>query len=433
MSTSSAIQVEEVSAWKEEVSRKLQARKTQKGRTATERPSPSEAHASRRAMEAAARVAARFAKAPSYSQVLAEEARAAVRAAEAASQAAQQAQAAAASVLASLEANLEGNFEADLDEDREAAPLAVVGVADPAEPELFVAPSIRQEAATEAARYAVQWDRELPLNRMALGQAETVQRNGWQEGLETGWQDEGAQDGASVEIVEGAQPIHANLIEFPRELVAARKVRPRLAEGPMAVEAQLSIFEVDPGSISTEPDAAESTPEPVTPAWSGPEWSRIELDDMPAEEPAQAVEPRAATASTIELAEPGRRILALLVDGSLIVGAFLAAAMTAATNAKGMPGPRVVEMATVVGLLGITAVYKTLFSVLASATPGMKYAGITLATFSGGRPTRAERCNRLMALLLSVLPVGLGVMWSIFDEEHLSWHDRLSRTYLKRQ
>jgi hypothetical protein len=35
-------------------------------------------------------------------------------------------------------------------------------------------------------------------------------------------------------------------------------------------------------------------------------------------------------------------------------------------------------------------------------------------------------------MLLSVLPLGLGVMWSIFDEDHLSWHDRLSGTYLRK-
>jgi hypothetical protein len=38
----------------------------------------------------------------------------------------------------------------------------------------------------------------------------------------------------------------------------------------------------------------------------------------------------------------------------------------------------------------------------------------------------------LSALILSVLPAGLGLAWSIFDEEHLSWHDRLSRTYLRK-
>src|ERR1700744_2963805 len=57
-----------------------------------------------RAAQAAARVAARYANAPSYNEMLAGEARAAMAAAEAASRAARAAQAAAQSVLDSLEA-----------------------------------------------------------------------------------------------------------------------------------------------------------------------------------------------------------------------------------------------------------------------------------------------------------------------------------------
>jgi hypothetical protein len=62
----------------------------------------------------------------------------------------------------------------------------------------------------------------------------------------------------------------------------------------------------------------------------------------------------------------------------------------------------------------------------------MRYAHLRLATFSGKRTTRLERMGRLGGLLLSVLPLGLGLVWMLFDEEHLCWHDRLSRTYLRR-
>jgi len=62
----------------------------------------------------------------------------------------------------------------------------------------------------------------------------------------------------------------------------------------------------------------------------------------------------------------------------------------------------------------------------------MRYAYISLCTFDDHSPTLAQRCGRLGALLLSVAPLGLGVAWVIFDEDHLSWHDRLSRTYLRK-
>ena len=94
-------------SWKQEVNQRVAAHKDRKavlGRGAGGRFGETHHSASSRAAAAAARVAARYANAPSYSEILAGEARAAVRAAEAASRAALEAQAAAESVLAELEA-----------------------------------------------------------------------------------------------------------------------------------------------------------------------------------------------------------------------------------------------------------------------------------------------------------------------------------------
>ena len=85
-----------------------------------------------------------------------------------------------------------------------------------------------------------------------------------------------------------------------------------------------------------------------------------------------------------------------------------------------------------VALLIIGALYHAFFLTLADATPGMRYAHISLCTLDGHSPSLAQRCGRLGALLLSVATLGLGVAWAIFDEDHLSWHDRLSRTYLSK-
>jgi uncharacterized RDD family membrane protein YckC len=83
-------------------------------------------------------------------------------------------------------------------------------------------------------------------------------------------------------------------------------------------------------------------------------------------------------------------------------------------------------------LAAVAVLYHALFFVLAEGTPGMKYARVSLCTFDDESPTRAQMRGRLVALLLSLLPMGLGVAWAVFDEEHLTWHDRLSRTYLRR-
>lgn len=438
MSQSSAVQAEQTPKWKQEVSQRLAAHKSHKGTPAAERQSPSQSHAAgRRAADAAARVAARFAKAPSYSQVLADEARAAVRAAEAASQAALHAQAAAESVLASLEADMQTEYEAK-------PGVQEVGLFPESEEAVLQSPAKPDTKGAESDFYSIQWESELPKNRTSPSSMRAI--HGTDESVAPdqsllqvdNWpnQDDDPRALGSIQIVEAAQPIHANLIEFPRELVATRKVRPRLAEGPYASASepggQLSIFEVDPGTISTLPAPAESPTPVVEPSWTGPEWSAIQLDEQPAEELQEEPELPVAAAPAVELASFSRRLMAVVVDGSLIAGSFLAAAVTAASYAKGLPAPRVAELLAAVALVVVAALYKLLFYTLAAATPGMRYAGLTLAAFTGQSATRAQRCHRLGALLLSLLPVGLGMVWSLFDDQHLCWHDRLSRTYLRR-
>lgn len=226
---------------------------------------------------------------------------------------------------------------------------------------------------------------------------------------------------------EDAEPIHGNLIEFPRELVATRKIRPRLAEGPYGSSrsAQLSIFEVDPGAVSTEAEAAESN----AVEWNRAEWSGIELGAEPAVE---AMEPVAAAAyAEIDLAPLSRRLLAAVVDAALISAAVLAAAALFAANATALPGPREMGMGAAAAFVAVTALYELMFFMMAPTTPGMRYAHIGLCTFGNEHPTRQQRWRRLAAMGLSVLPAGLGLVWSLFDEERLCWHDRLSQTYLR--
>jgi uncharacterized RDD family membrane protein YckC len=196
-------------------------------------------------------------------------------------------------------------------------------------------------------------------------------------------------------------------------------------------EAQLSIFEVDPGTISTQPAAAVD--QPAAPEWMRTELSSTELETQFQEDLVEEPAPQGPAPAPVELAPLSRRLLAPVVDATLIVAAFLAVAVLIAANAKQLPGPRAVELAAALAVLVIGAAYQTLFLALAGATPGMKYAGIGLSTIEGDSPSRVQRCRRLMALPLSVMPLGLGLVWALFDDAHLAWHDRLSRTYLRKR
>jgi len=364
-----------------------------------------------RAAQVAARVAERYAQAPSFGEMLADEARAAVRAAEAASMAAQKAQAAVQCMLDGLEAA--------------------------AAPEAFQQP--------EAMATKVRVPHESLIHETLIVDESPLYSPGVESGqasrLAGSTREGGENSPMPATVVEGAedfreaasaQPIYPNLIQFPRPMVATRRMRPMRAEGPLAAapgQPQLSIFEVDPGSISTQPALASD--ESSGPVWMRADLSSIKSEPRPEEDFLEEPAPLATPTERIELAPLSRRVMALMVDASLSLATFLSIALFFASHARQLPGPRTVELCSALALFAIAAAYQALFLTFARTTPGMWYAGIALSTLDGCHTSRTQRCRRLPALLLSVLPFGLGLAWALFDDAHLTWHDRLSKTYLR--
>jgi uncharacterized RDD family membrane protein YckC len=447
-------------AWKQEVSRRIAEHKHRKGTPAEKAQAKPHEMGNSRAAEAAARVAARYAKAPTYSQMQAEEARTAVRAAEIATKVALEAQANAENALAELHAAsvepqrgpavVESISRVRIEPAEETAvavaepePTTVEAVAEPdaeLEAEAFEATAqpaaepLRPMQLMEGQSFGIRWEPDMPVRVMQPKAAPASEPFDLE--TEDWWTP--AQMTATLHnepIAVEAEPAHANLIEFPRELVATRKMRPRLAEPTPAAQAQLSIFEVDPGTVSTEPAAAGSTapaPSWSEREWTGTGWSGIELGEHPLVEERPQAEP-ARPAQQIHLAPFGRRLMAAVVDGCLILGAFFSAAMFLATHMGSVPAARSAEAMVIAGLLLVGFVYHALFYALAVSTPGMHYAGVALSTFDDESPTRGQLRRRLGAMALSLVPVGLGFAWSVFDEDHLSWHDRISQTYLRKR
>jgi uncharacterized RDD family membrane protein YckC len=231
-------------------------------------------------------------------------------------------------------------------------------------------------------------------------------------------------DPLEEETVAPAIPLAANLIEFPRELVAARKARPRLAEGPLRdteqQAGQLRIFEVEPESIDHRPG--------VNAASAGLDWSSIRLDSPAPERPRRAMRP-AMDVAPIRPAALEDRIMAALVDSALSFAGFLVFVFVFSSCTAHPPAGRTAVVAAVVALLATFVAYQWLFFRFGESTPGMMYARIALCTLDDDNPTRPAMQRRVGALLLSALPLGLGLLWAVFDEDHLGWHDRISGTY----
>lgn len=401
-------------SWKEEVNRRIEAHKHRKGISVVDQSNPSDhqPEPGSRAAAAAARVAARYAKAPSFSEMQAAEARAALRTAEAATRVALEAQAAAQAALDQIESD-------------EAEPVVAQPLIAGQQPHLDSDP---QPAVARSRGIEVRWEPDLPAIPTHQ-EMRTEARDSWS--AQPAPHDDF--DAPVYEPVDAAQPIPANLIEFPREIIAPRRMRPRASEAyPVPEEPeQLSIFEVDPASVSTEPLASATLAE-GEPTWIGSSWQQIELDEEPQSHslPDYYAIP-AEDAPRLYQAPFGRRMMAAMVDTALILALFLGVAFLVASRFDQLPGKHLSEVLAVLTVLGLAALYEWFFLTFAKVTPGMRYAQLSLCTFDEQIPTAAHIKSRMKAMLISVLPLGLGMLWSVFDEDQMSWHDRLSKTYLR--
>jgi uncharacterized RDD family membrane protein YckC len=74
--------------------------------------------------------------------------------------------------------------------------------------------------------------------------------------------------------------------------------------------------------------------------------------------------------------------------------------------------------------------YFSLFTVFGGTTPGMMLRGLHVVDFSGEDPSPRQLLLRAAGYMLSAGTFFLGFLWSQWDEDELTWHDRISRTYL---
>jgi len=76
------------------------------------------------------------------------------------------------------------------------------------------------------------------------------------------------------------------------------------------------------------------------------------------------------------------------------------------------------------------AQYFFLFTTFAGATPGMQLSGLTIVRLDGSPPDTRQLLWRSFGYLLSGASVFLGFLWAVWDEDHFTWQDRISQTYI---
>ncbi len=85
-------------------------------------------------------------------------------------------------------------------------------------------------------------------------------------------------------------------------------------------------------------------------------------------------------------------------------------------------------LVTVAALGLLYAQYVALFTYYAQATPGMMLRGLRVTSLDGLDPSPRQLLWRSLGYLVSAGAMMLGFLWILWDEDQLSWHDRISQT-----
>jgi len=141
-----------------------------------------------------------------------------------------------------------------------------------------------------------------------------------------------------------------------------------------------------------------------------------------------------------------RRLLAAIIDALLVnvvaIGATLVAALALGVSLPGSKelGPDFVLAGLLdrnpmalgaLGLLaGMSALYQIYMGGILGQTGRQAPASPSRNLIARQRAWALLGCLRFVALLLSLLPVGLGWLWCLFDRERRALHDHLSGTYV---
>jgi uncharacterized RDD family membrane protein YckC len=139
--------------------------------------------------------------------------------------------------------------------------------------------------------------------------------------------------------------------------------------------------------------------------------------------------PEEALYCDARVALPAQRAVAAGLDGVVVLigsAMFLGVAFFAGVDFGTLGNLLLLPAAMTVV---VAVLYRGLWCLVNRDTPGMRFAGLRLVDFDGRSPRRDRRIVRQFAGLLSLLSAGVGLVWALVDEERLTWHDHISKTF----
>lgn len=135
-------------------------------------------------------------------------------------------------------------------------------------------------------------------------------------------------------------------------------------------------------------------------------------------------------APLVPVADLGERRIAGLLDATFLVASYLAFLVYfSSLGGKISFGKMELAIYGIIFFLFYVQ-YFGLFTLFSGITPGMMIRGLRVVSFDGTLPDSHRLMQRGLGYLVSFGALMIGFLWSVWDEDQLTWHDRMSHTYL---
>jgi uncharacterized RDD family membrane protein YckC len=129
------------------------------------------------------------------------------------------------------------------------------------------------------------------------------------------------------------------------------------------------------------------------------------------------------------VATPTHRFVASAIDAALIfIGFGLLVIIFEALGGEFGSG-KMFWIGTGSTLVLVSMFYGLLWAITGRETVGMRFTDLQLITFDGFQLDARSRALRFASAWLSFCSGGLGLLWAVADEENLTWHDHISKTF----
>jgi len=198
--------------------------------------------------------------------------------------------------------------------------------------------------------------------------------------------------------------------------------------------ALVSLRPASPGPVPGQLPVAPPVSAPMAPSVAPITYAPPMVDtSLPTPAPAKPISvPAAAPAvAPFEFASFGRRFMASLIDGFiLMVVVYLLAAIAEvlATDSMGEVFLTFSNLLTLVSGFG----YYTYFHARSGQTPGKKAMGIRVVSTDGSPLTIGKSALRSFGYWISALFLYVGFLWMLWDQDSQTWHDKMAGTYVIR-